>query len=75
VDVDLRETARAIGSSVPALKAALRRLRRSGLAEQKRPRSSLWRLSADAAWLLQAEPPARERGKEVAAAGSAAREG
>jgi hypothetical protein len=45
VEVDLDDACKALGYSRSNLKRVLLRLKRLGIAEQKRPRSPLWRIS------------------------------
>ena len=59
VDVDRNELARALGTSGANVRRALARLRSLGIVEQKRPRSSLWRIRPDMLERLEATP---ERG-------------
>ncbi len=63
VDVDRRELAALAGTSPANIRRALSRLSRLGLVEQKRPRSSLWRIRPE---VVRAEDPAPERREPTA---------
>jgi len=58
-DIDRAQLAGELGTSLPNLRRALGRLKSLGLVEQKRPRSSLWRIRPDLLERLEAAP---ERG-------------
>jgi len=59
VDIDRAQVAGVLGTSLANLRRALGRLKSLGLVEQKRPRSSLWRIRPDLLERLEAMP---ERG-------------